>query len=314
VRDPLKSLFNKQKAEQAYRRAKPYAVTGARFTLNVLLTAAAYVLDALNNLRLRARQEPFIALAALATIIYAVFAYNQWQVMHGQLRIMADQLNQMDISQRPWVRLTVANPRYLLVQETGVDIDLEFRAKNIGHSPAEGVYISGKVFPELSLTEQNTAARAVCDSAREIFENNPYGKNLEYMQSIIFPNEERQIREVGALIISTDEMIQSKVREIDFQYSGSLPYIGEKQAATKREEALANLKTKPIFSAFYIVGCIVYTYRSGSAFGKTAFVLNVFRPCTESPVGACTFEVGSRRDYEANEMQVKEYNLDLLAE
>ena len=33
-----------------------------------------------------------------------------------QLKIMSGQLNQFDIGQRPWVRLTVANPRYLLVQ------------------------------------------------------------------------------------------------------------------------------------------------------------------------------------------------------
>ena len=166
-----------------------------------------------------------------------------------QLKIMSGQLNQFDIGQRPWVRLTVANPRYLLVQESGVIIDLEFRANNVGHSPAEGVYTTGKVFPNLSLTEQNTAARAVCDGSRAIFEDNPYGKNLEHLRSIIFPNEERQIQEVGGLIVRTDEIIQSKLREIDFQYSGSIPYIGKEQADARREKALAELKTKPIFSA-----------------------------------------------------------------
>ena len=310
----MKSPFNKQKTQETYRRLKPHVVAAALLTRVALLGVAIYILDALNNLRLRARQEPFIALASLATIIYAVFAYNQWQVMHGQLRIMGDQLNQMDISQRPWVRLTKVIPLYLLVQETGIIIGLEYRANNVGHSPAQSVYTTGKVFPSLSLTEQNTAARAVCDGARAMFDDNPYRGNLKHLQSIVFPNEERKIHEVGGLIIRTDEIIQSKIREIDFQYSASVPYIGKAQAETRREEALADLKAKPVFSAFYVVGCIVYTYRGGGAFGKTAFVLDLFRPCPESPVGACTFEVSSRRDYEATEVLVKEYNRDLLAE
>jgi hypothetical protein len=53
---------------------------------------------------------------------------------------------------------------------------------------------------------------------------------------------------------------------------------------------------------------------AGVPFGKTAFVLDIFRPCTESPVGECAFEVSRRRDYEADEIKVKEYNRDLLAE
>jgi hypothetical protein len=234
--------------------------------------------------------------------------------MAAQLKVMADQLNQMDIGQRPWVRLTKVIPLYLLVQETGIIIGLEYHAKNIGHSPAEGVYTTGKVFPELLLTDQNTAARAVCESSRAIFEDNPYGKNLEHLQSIVFPNEERQIKQVGGLIIRTDEIIQSKIRGIELQYKESIPYIGEEQAAAKRERELAELKTNPIFSAFYIVGCIIYAYRSGSALGKTAYVLDISRPCAESPVGKCAFEVSGHRDYEGGEMRVSEYNRDLLAE
>jgi hypothetical protein len=231
-----------------------------------------------------------------------------------QLKLMRDQLNQMDIGQRPWVRLTAANPLYMIVQDSGVIIDLDFRAKNVGHSPAEGVYTTGKVFPDLSLTEQNTAARAVCKESRAIFEDNPYGKNLEHLQSLVFPNEERQIQEVGGLVIRADEIIGSKIRGIEVQYKGSIPYIGEEQAASRREEALAELKTKPVFSAFYIVGCIVYAYRSGSTFGETAFVPDIFRPCAESPAGKCAFDVSRPRDYRADEMQVKEYNRDLLAQ
>jgi hypothetical protein len=140
-----------------------------------------------------------------------------------------------------------------------------------------------------------------------------YGKNLEHLQSIVFSNEERKIQEIGGLIVRIDEIIQSKLREIDFQYASSIPLIGEEQAKARRENALMELKTKPMFSAFYVVECIVYAYRSGVSYGKTAFVLNILRPCTESRWG-CAFEVSRHRDYEADEMQVKEDNRDLLAE
>jgi hypothetical protein len=65
--------------------------------------------------------------------------------------------------------------------------------------------------------------------AAGIFEDNPYGKNLEHLQSIVFPNEERQIQEVGGLIVRRDEIIRSKISDIEFQYKESIPYIGEEQ-------------------------------------------------------------------------------------
>src|SRR5882762_6331330 len=83
--DKLKSFSGKEKANKTYDFAKPYFVMVMNFVWIISYGTAIYVFDALNTLRIQARKEPFIALAALATIIYAVFAYNQWQVMRGQL-------------------------------------------------------------------------------------------------------------------------------------------------------------------------------------------------------------------------------------
>jgi hypothetical protein len=85
MRHPTKSLFSKEKAREAYRRCKPYIVMGAHLVWLLLLGTILYVLDAVKNMRIQARKQPFIALAAVATIIYAGFTYNQWQVMRGQL-------------------------------------------------------------------------------------------------------------------------------------------------------------------------------------------------------------------------------------
>jgi hypothetical protein len=58
---------------------------------NVGVAIILYITDAFRNLVLRARAEPFIFLAAGATIIYAVFAYRQLEAMRGQLGEMTSQ-------------------------------------------------------------------------------------------------------------------------------------------------------------------------------------------------------------------------------
>jgi hypothetical protein len=88
----LKAFAYSKKAQEAYHSAKRYTVFFFNVIGVMIYGATIYVLDALNNLRIQARKEPFIALAALATIVYAVFAYAQWQVMGGQLAIMRSQL------------------------------------------------------------------------------------------------------------------------------------------------------------------------------------------------------------------------------
>jgi hypothetical protein len=291
VRDPLKSLLNKQKAKQAYRRARPYAVAGARLIWSALLSAVIYVLDALNNLRLRAREEPFIALAALATIIYAVFAYNQWQVMHGQLRIMSEQLEQMDIAQRPWIRLSKVVPLSVSVWEAGVVINLDLHAKNIGHSPAETVYATGRAFSDMSLTEVTSAARAACDEDPS--------KHLEFDQSMIFPAEDRHIQS-SPFIIGNQEIKNRWMERIIEEYTGEA-----------RRQQLA----QPIRTSFTVIGCIIYSYRDRSAAGQTAFALDIHRSC-EIDLGRypmCSFDVSHLAEYPADDLVITESFTGLFA-
>jgi hypothetical protein len=132
----------------AYRYAKPYITLVSKFTWVVLCSIVVYVYDALKNLLNRARKDPFVALAALAAIIYAGYAYNQWQVMQGQLnemqtqvQVMRGQLEEMQEEQRPWVTITdppeIISP--LVVKSSGVGIDLLFSFHNTGHFPSIGV-------------------------------------------------------------------------------------------------------------------------------------------------------------------------------
>jgi hypothetical protein len=205
-----------------------------------------------------------------------------------QLKIMGDQLNQMDIAQRPWVRLSRAAPVSLVVMDVGVLISLQLHAKNIGHSPAEGVYATGRAFADFDLTEEATAARAVCEGAS--------AQNLEWLQSMIFPDGERVIETIGEFGTSMKDIIKRRMDQVDFQYNESIPFFGKEKAEARRKEDLA----VPLRADFTVVGCILYRYRSGSAFGQTAFVLDVYRSCPEiSPVAKCTFDIRPGAQYEA---------------
>ena len=258
-------------------------MAGARLVWAALVSTGMYVLDALNNLRIRARLEPFIALAALATIIYAVFAYNQWQVMHEQLRIMSDQLDQMDIAQRPWLTLSRATPIDVSVMDSFVIIGLDLRARNIGHSPAENAFAWGKAYPSLSTTEESDTAKKVCGDA--------LGQHSD-LNVMILPDEDRPIEE-NNFVIGMREIINDRMERINYQYTGRIAMLGKEQADVIRNEEMA----QPLFSTFTIVGCITYAYRGGNALGQTAFILDVDRPCPESPVGKCTFDVSRPRQY-----------------
>jgi len=212
-----------------------------------------------------------------------------------QLKIMGDQLNQMDIAQRPWVRLSRADPVGLIVMDAGIVILLQLHAKNVGHSPAEGVYATGRAFADFSSTEEAITARAVCEGAS--------AKNLEWLQSMIFPDEERKIEIIGGFATSMQDIIKRKMDQIDFQYNESIPLVEKDKAEAKKKEDLA----VPLRAGFTVVGCILYRYRGGSALGQTAFVLNLDRSCPEiSPLAKCSFDIKPGVKYRTDEMLVRD--------
>jgi hypothetical protein len=244
--------------------------------------------------------EPFIALAALATIIYAVFAYNQWQVMHGQLRIMSDQLDQMDIAQRPWLTLSRARPINVSVMDSFVIIGLDLQARNIGHSPAEKTFAWGKAYSSLFTTEESDAVKKICKDA--------LGQHLDDLKVMILPDEDIPIEE-RTFLITVQEIRKNRMNWIDFQYAARMAMLGKEKADEMRDEEMA----QPLFSTFRIAGCITYAYRDGNALGQTAFILDVDRPCQESPVGKCTFDVSRPREYRDKDVMGTEVRRGLFA-
>jgi len=152
----LKPFPNRHQAKKAYNRAKPYIVAASRTIADLSVEATLYILDALKTLIIRARQEPFIFLAATATVIYAIFAYNQWNVMSGQLA-------EMQADRRPWVSAPIPKITGPLqfTPGFGVEMWLTFHLKNTGHSPASRVRLSVEFVPRaLPLLEEQ---RKICD-------------------------------------------------------------------------------------------------------------------------------------------------------
>ena len=207
-------------------------------------------------------------------------------------------VNQMDIAQRPWVRLSKAAPFSLSVMDPGVIVDLLLQAKNIGHSPAQGVYASGRAIPDMSSNEEAPAARAVCENAA--------AEDLEFHHSVLFPDEERQIEVAGLFSASMEEITKRRNDRIANQWSEEI--LGKEGAEAKIKEDLA----QPIRTAFTVIGCILYRYRDGSANGKTAFALDIYKTCPELPGVKCTFDVSHRTEYRADEMLVTEADRAIL--
>lgn len=151
----LKSFASGKKAQRAYSGAKPYILIVVSFTRLALYSVVAYVLDAFKNLLIQARKEPFISLAALATIIYAGFAYNQWQVMRGQL-------DEMRVEQRPWVYADITpGDAVFRNQSGGLTFVIAFTVHNTGHLPA--MYVSPDIEGYLSGEEGKVGSQLVAD-------------------------------------------------------------------------------------------------------------------------------------------------------
>jgi hypothetical protein len=143
----LKAFPDGNKAKKAYAATKPYVIASIRLARILIFGIILYVWDALNNLRLKARNEPFIALAGLATVVYAVFAYNQWIAMRGQL-------DEMRADRRPWISV---NPSIgnITWDKDGFHVAVRTNIENTGKSPAFGVLLLQELFPSMGTPEIN---------------------------------------------------------------------------------------------------------------------------------------------------------------
>jgi hypothetical protein len=124
----------RNKIREACSKSEPYLIAFAGIIIQIIFGCLVYIYDALRNFVIRARGEPFIALAAAATVIYAIFAYGQWSVMSGQLYEMRNAAS----SDRAWLFIThiSAKPASDDVKNKSIAKEINFDIGNFGKAPA----------------------------------------------------------------------------------------------------------------------------------------------------------------------------------
>jgi hypothetical protein len=246
------------------------------------------------QLRHHERKRSILEITAVtAAIAAAIFAF--WSAW-----VFAGQLSEMQTERRPWIQLSKFTPLGIDVMEGGVDIRVLPYARNIGHSPAEGVFTVDKLYPGLSITDERSAAEAACKDAAD--------RTYRSIQTIIFPDEEQPLDD-WVFVISTSDIKKHRRDEAALQYAGRLVMLGKERADEMMQEDLA----RPLFSTFTVAGCVTYFYRDGRASGQTAFLLDITRRCLESPVGKCAFDVSHVAEFGPETMWITEIRRSVFA-
>ena len=193
-------------------------------------------------------------LALLIAGVSFVFAYRAWLAGEKQAQAAVEQVRvaheSLIASDRPWVKLVNVKPSFVLISEGGAVIAVVLTVKNIGHSPAEDVYAAGKAFADISLNGVRHEAESICK------ENLP--PSLNFLKSVVFPNEAGKINE-GDFIINRRDVQKART-----DYINSQPEFLHKQMADN-----------PLYGVFTVVGCITYKIAGSTKRGETAFSFNV---------------------------------------
>lgn len=209
-----------------------------------------------------------VGLAGFATgaaVIGAIFAYFALKASMEQATTAQKALIAAD---RPWLKVTD-------LSHITVDVEREFvlfvpvvKVKNIGHSPAQHIYVDALAISDSSIGEQNSGAVDICREAASA--THPAAENL------IFPDDASELSGNAAIAISA---IRQKINARAQRESGI-------------SRSLINRDVKqPIFSDFTIVGCITYNSPSQNILGQTAFVFDLDKSCNFPTRAACTFDL-----------------------
>lgn len=237
------------------------------------------------------RQNVLSAITTIAAIGAAVFAFKTFIETRRQADIAKDSLI---AATRPWVQISSVKPISVAVDGPLIVIGTDFRVKNIGHSSAEAIFVTGDVFPSIGTTEEHTAAGKVCARARK-------GKQTE-LDAVAFPDEEVRLTGTDFVIMKRD--VQNyRTAEMNKNYEVRKGMFGKEQAENMR----GGEASQPLSTDLTVVGCITYQFAGGEGVGQTSFILNLYRPCQRIypdviPELKCTFDVTQRRDFRGDDI------------
>ena len=211
--------------------------------------------------------ESWMGLVMLVVVIfYTCTTYRLWQA-----QIIANSINnEMYVTQsRPWVMLDDIKPYHLgLDDEAGVAFWVYLPVKNVGHSPAQNVSVSGRL-----LINNNNDLRpdqAMAEVCRE-----PRSGSFIIPGQVLFPgqppqNAEREVP--SGFVIPAEQVWAARAARIKSTYDSNYAVNKNVERATAWAQAVSEF---PFYGALYFVGCINYRSADNSTLYQTSFMFDL---------------------------------------
>ena len=198
---------------------------------------------------------------AIFTAVAVLVGVLQFNILDGQLNVMKGQLDQMAAGQRPWIMVASIEPQGLTADDqAGVSFWVKFLVKNVGHSPAQNVSVSGKLLMADPMHRDQTMT-AACQKARE---RNAPGR-------LIFPGQPQYVD--GDIPRSFDILAKEvwAAREARVKSSGAVHYVNPERARAR----IAEVSRFPFHASFDLVGCINYGSEDNRTLHQLSFRVSI---------------------------------------
>ncbi len=203
-------------------------------------------------------------MATGATIAAAVFAAGAYLAARDQARIAQDALV---AGERPWLMLADIKPATLSSDdEAGVTLWVNILAKNIGHSPAQNVWVNARLLiVENSDPRPDIVMHAVCREVRE--------SPVMFPGPVIFPDQtEHTNRGVPhSFNIQAKDVWAVRAAWIKSTHDNEMA-----RNRPDRAEAWAAAHSEfPFHAPLYFVGCVNYRSSDNALYFQTSFMFSV---------------------------------------
>jgi hypothetical protein len=156
----------------------------------------------------RERRRFWLDVAAL--IIASIAAL----ILFGQQKAMQGQLEEMRTDKRAWIEVASIDPNNLTIADMGLSINVIFRLRNSGHTPAIEVASFPKIIPTEGLQVLARMEKEQCGISHHQTTNLPSTRDIFYKRTI-FPTSEAISAGGYGAGISTNEIVEARMREFN---------------------------------------------------------------------------------------------------
>lgn len=202
-------------------------------------------------------------IATGAAIVAAVFAAGAYQAANEQAKIAQ---NTLIASSRPWVMLANVRPLNLSSDDAdGVTLWAKISVKNIGHSPAENLFITGKLLIDQFDPSPQQGMEEACQEARL--------NSSTIRGQVLFPDQSEDL-DGGipqSFLIDVDKVWASRAARIKSAYEAEMAR-GKSQLAEEWKGALAEF---PFHADLHFVGCVSYRSSTSKTLYQTSFMFDL---------------------------------------